>query len=283
MEKENTNETSTNQRLKHLNDEKFYDEQIYSSYSKYSRRDRKSRHSNKMSSSNKTTKPYSSEYTAFNSGSSNQTHFDDTMFPFDRAALAYDASENTIEWTNKHSSAHPNNYSDSTSPDFDYYEQFRSSATQQSTTSNATVESRQMKEMTSIPRKQSLKMSKYELPTSPSSINNDQNHQLKNHISESDAFNLPIANTNVKTSSSSPDNTTTAIPNNTISFGNANQSSITNVNDRNPVSQFEQIASKFDKIPSKVPPHDCKYWQKLPLLTLLFTKYFPTHSRAAPF
>lgn len=278
MEKENASELSSKQRLAHLTDETFYDDQTYSSYSKYSRRDGswKSRHSSKMNnSSNKTTKPYPSEYnTGFNSSSSNNSnkkHFDETMFPFDRAALAYDASDKTVEWTKKHLSSHSNNYYDSPSPDYDYYEQFRSSTPRKSTASTASSDSRQLKELTSLSRKQSMKMSKYDLPPSPPSKKIDQNHQFKNHISESDAFSLPFAKTHTKTSSSSPDNTTittTSTQDNATSVSVANHTSICSSTDQNPVSQFEQIASKFDKIPSKVPPPGCKYLASIPTVSI---------------
>lgn len=287
LDKENacdatSSSSSTMQRLKHMPDENYYDEQTYSSYSKYSRRDGpwKNRHggSNKSNSSNKTTKPYSSDYMSYNSSggsggsasNSNKKHFDDTMFPFDRATMQYDASENSIEWTKRHltSSAYSNNYYDSPSPDYDYYEQFRN-APRKSTASNVSSDGRLLKELASLSRKQSLKMSKYEPPSSPSTtIKNDQNLQFKNHISESDAFCLPITKSNAKINSTSPDNTTiittTNTHNNATSCNIVNQSSNNSANDRNSVSQFEQIASKFDKIPSKLPPHDRKYIANIP-------------------
>lgn len=273
-EKENTSDASATamqqQRLQHMTDENYYDEQTYSSYSKYSRRDGpwKNRHggSNKSNSSTKATKPYPSEYTAYKSSStSNKKQFDDTMFPFDRASITYDANDSNAEWQKRPSYAN-NYYHDSPSPDCDYYEQFRSAprksnASNVSGGSGSSCDARVLKELAALSRKQSLKMSKYDLPPSPSSIKNDHNHKFKNHISESDAFNLPIAKPNGKTNSTSPDTTTnitTTIHNDTTSISIVSQSSNNSANERNPVSQFEQIASKFDKIPSKV-PHDCKY------------------------
>ncbi|XP_031640448.1 uncharacterized protein LOC116352191 isoform X2 [Contarinia nasturtii] len=286
LDKENACEITTKQqqplRLKHMNDENYYDEQTYSSYSKYSRRDGpwKNRHggSNKSNSSNKMGKLYSNDYTvAFSSSSnaSNKKQYDDTMFPFDRATLAYDggvggSGDNNMEWTKRNLSSYANNYYDSPSPDYDYYEQFRS-APRKSTASNISSDGRLLKELTSLSRKQSMKLSKYDHPPSPSNTNtmittntnattttkNDQNHQYKNHISDSDAFSL--TKPNAKTNSTSPDNTTiitTTTHNNATSISIVNQSSNCSANDRNPVSQFEQIASKFDKIPSKVPSHD---------------------------
>lgn len=301
MEKENAciDTTSTMQRLKHLTDESYYNDQTYSSYSKYSRRDGswKSRHgssSNKSSNnSNKATKPYPSEYAAYTKtgSTSNKKHSDDTMFPFDRAAVAYDMGGDgngsggggggggTNDWTRRPSYA--NSYYDSPSPDGnssgDYYEKFRN-AQRKSTASNTSADGRALKELS---RKQSLKLSKYDLPPSPSSIKsyNDHNHKFKNHISEIDAFNLPIAKPNARTNSTTtPDhntinnhaivtntNTSTITTTTATIHGNATTISIVNqspnncANERNPVSLFDQIASKFDKIPSKI-PHDCKYW-----------------------
>lgn len=291
-------------------DENFYDDQMFSGgYTKYSRCDAglwKKRHtnSNKLNSSNTVTKP--------------KKHTDDTMFPFDRVSLPYDSSGGGVstsqiantnaaaasstagvastvpepngEWTKR--PPYANNYYDSPSPDCDYYEQFRS-ASRKSTASNVSLaDCRAIKELASLPRKQSLKLSKYDLPPSPSFIKNtDHNHKFKNHISESDAFNLPIAKPNAKINSTSSDitanqttrTTTTTITTNTNTYTttittttnsntNTNQNNASNAttfsivsqssnncaNERNPVSQFEQIASKFDKIPSKV-SHDCKY------------------------
>lgn len=288
MEKENECESSSKiQRIRHMIDENYYDEQTCSSYSKYSRRDGPWKNrlggSNKSNSSNKATKPYPSDYTAFNSssssgsgsgsGNSTKKQFDDTMFPFDRAAFSYDAgSENNIEWTKRNQSSYRNsnnNYYDSSSPDYDYYEQFRS-AQRKSTASNASSDGRLLKELSSQSRKQSLKMSKYDHPPSPSlSIKNDQNHEFKNHISEPDAFSIPNAKLNAKTNSTSPDNTTiitTSSHNNATSISIVSQSS-NSINDRNPFSKFEQIASKFDRIPSKLPPHDRKYFLNISIST----------------
>lgn len=290
LEKENACEsssssssTTTMQRLMHMTDENYYDEQTYSSYSKYSRRDGpwKNRHgsSNKSNSSNKATKSYPTDYVAFNSnsssnsGSSKKQHHDDTMFPFDRASLTYDSvGDNSPDWTKRHLSSYGNNYYDSPSPDYDYYEQFRS-APRKSTASNVSSDGRILKELATLSRKQSLKMSKYEHPPSPSNTNTtttttttttiktDQNHQSKNHISDSDAFSLPKPN--AKTNSTSSDNNTiitTTTHNNATTISIVSQSSNSCANhDRNPVSQFEQIASKFDKIPSKFSPYDRKY------------------------
>lgn len=315
MEKENActaDGTSTMQRLKHLTDDSYYNDQTYcSSYSKYSRRDGswKSRHgssSNKSpNSSNKATKPYSSEYAAYtkSGNTSNKKHSDDTMFPFDRATVTYDAGGGgdgsggggggaTSEWAKRPSYA--NSYYDSPSPDGnscgDYYEKFRN-AQRKSTASTTSVDGRALKELS---RKQSLKLSKYDLPPSPSSIKsyNDHNHKFKNHISETDAFNLPIAKPNARTNSitttdhnitnshaTSPNiNTSTTTTTATI-HGNATTISIVNqspnncANERNQISQFDQIASKFDKIPSKI-PHDCKYWLGPPSTTPNQTKFF---------
>lgn len=288
MEKENActaDTTSTMQRLKHLTDESYYNDQ-YSSYNKYSRRDGswKSRHgssSNKSSnSSNKATKPYPSEYSTYTKSgtTSNKKHSDDTMFPFDRASVVYDVGGDggNNDWTRRPSYA--NSYYDSPSPDGnssgDYYEKFRN-AQRKSTVSTTSADGRALKELS---RKQSLKLSKYDLPPSPSSIKsyNDHNHKFKNHISETDAFNLPIAKPNTRTNSitttdhntinnhATASNTSTTTTTATI-HGNATTISIVNqspnncANERNPISQFDQIASKFDKIPSKI-PHDCKYW-----------------------
>lgn len=299
MEKENactTDGTSTmQQRLKHLTDDSYYNDQTYcSSYSKYSRRDGswKSRHGssgNKSSnSSNKATKPYPSEYAAYTkSGStSNKKHSDDTMFPFDRAAVTYDVggdgggsgSGGTSEWAKRPSYA--SSYYDSPSPDGnsgDYYEKFRNAQQRKSTASTTSADGRALKELS---RKQSLKLSKYDLPPSPSSIKsyNDHNHKYKNHISETDAFNLPIAKPNSRTNSITPTDhnttnshasstninastttTTATIHGNATTISIVNQSPNNCANERNQISQFDQIASKFDKIPSKL-PHDCKYW-----------------------
>ncbi|XP_055306565.1 uncharacterized protein LOC129570867, partial [Sitodiplosis mosellana] len=272
-----TTTAATMQRLMHMTDENYYDEQTYSSYSKYSRRDGpwKNRHggSNK---SNKATKSYTTDYAAFNSsgnssGGSNKKphHGDDTMFPFDRASMTYDSmgDNNSPEWTKRHLSSYGNKYYDSPSPDYDYYEQFRS-APRKSTASNVSSDGRLLKELASLSRKQSLKMSNYDPPPSPSNTTNttnhttiktDQNHQFKNHISDSDAFSLPKPN--AKTNSTSPENTTiitTTTHNNATTISIVSQSSnLSCANDRtHPVSQFEQIASKFDKIPSKVSPYD---------------------------
>lgn len=288
---------------KHLTDDSYYNDQTYcSSYSKYSRRDGswKSRHgssSNKSSnSSNKATKPYPSEYAAYtkSGNTSNKKHSDDTMFPFDRATVTYDVGGSdcgggsgggggssgggggTSEWAKRPSYA--NSYYDSPSPDGnssgDYYEKFRN-AQRKSTASATSADGRALKELS---RKQSLKLSKYDLPPSPSSIKsyNEHNHKFKNHISETDAFNLPIAKPNARTNSitstdhsnshatstnanASTTTTTATIHGNatTISIGNHSPNNC--ANERNQISQFDQIASKFDKIPSKI-PHDCKYW-----------------------
>lgn len=325
MEKENactTDATSPMQRLKHLTDDSYYNDQTYcSSYSKYSRRDGswKSRHerhgssSNKSSnSSNKATKPYPSEYAAYTkSGStSNKKHSDDTMFPFDRAAT-YDAGGDgsggggggggggTSDWAKRPSYA--SSYYDSPSPDGnsgDYYEKFRNAQQRKSTASTTSADGRALKELS---RKQSLKMSKYDLPPSPSSIKsyNDHNHKFKNHISETDAFNLPIAKSNARTNSitstdhsttnshaTSPNmhnacttTTTATIHGNATTISIVNQSPNNCANDRNQISQFDQIASKFDKIPSRS-PHDCKSTKSPKNNFILFSSLVVSHLKS---
>lgn len=259
------------------------DDQNYSSYGKYSRRDGSNsggtwknhhRHEHNKNSdahindvSSKLTKPYSITDYPFNSDSNlNKKHFDDTMFPFDRATVAYDPRDNNIEWktnkTNKRQSHGSNNYYDSSSPEYDAYEhnQYRKS------------DERHFKESTLSMRKQKLptsKLSKYEYELSSSSMKNE-NHS-KNHISDLDAFSLSSinkSNSKINSAATSNDNTTITATITTTAFNsNANTVSIVNTitnqtsnaqtnvchsaKEHNSVSQFEQIASKFDKIPPK--------------------------------
>lgn len=124
-------------------------------------------------------------------------------------------------------------------------------------------------------RKQKLstsKLSKYELTSSSSSqlvsSMKNENHS-KNHISDLDAFSLSSINKpNSKTNLAAISNDNTIITAKTTTFNsNANTVSIVNTitnqtsnaqtnvchsaKEQNSVSQFEQIASKFDKIPPK--------------------------------
>lgn len=314
MEKENANDKLNAQRLRHKQqpDDTYYDEQKYSSYGKYYRKDSTGAWKNQFESNasnsgnsqqsggHKTSKQYPSSFSS-NSSSGSKKRFDDTMFPFDRESIMYDDTENAPEWTKnnfRHLSSHGNNYYETQSPDYDYYDSFRcsiSGVARKSTAScSSTADGRLFKELSILSRKQQQQeeqrikqqqqqqqqsttavttTSKYEHPPSPSSIKNDQKI-AKNHISDPDAFTpIPIVKSNSKSNcivsnattiiTTTYNNNTTSIsimnttnPNKMSPSNNTHVNNTNNCNDNesklNSVSQFEQIASKFDQIPSKL-------------------------------
>lgn len=225
----------------------------------------KKRHVNADGPTKNTSKSFANEYDS----DANDQRYDSTMFPFDRTAIAYEdqnsggsgSSGGGLERRRSgkyqmHATS-SSSYYDSSSPENDSsYEQ----------SSHRKSDGRQYKEMTIITRKKqpqqkhqplSAKLSKYDSHKASISSKNDHHHS-QNHISDPDAFitttDATAIITNTNTSTNANTSTSTANSNKPIQNydDHANPSHWSNATDHNnSILQFEQIASKFDKMPPK--------------------------------
>lgn len=213
--------------------------------------------------SKKLAKSYANEHDS----ESNEKRYDTTMFPFDRAAIAYEdqdsggsgSSSGGLERRKSgkyRMHASNNSYYDSSSPENDSsYEQ----------SSHRKSDGRQYKEMTIVTRKKqhhqqqqqqsSAKLSKYDSHKSSMPGKKDHHHS-QNHISDPDAFTTIIttadATTTITTKPITKTNPMASGDCNAIQYDSHTNTHCYSAKDHNNlVSQFEQIASKFDKMPPK--------------------------------